>query len=193
MPTTLTTPLTEAAVRHLQVGDAVLLSGTLFTARDAVHRALASGETPPCTLDHAVVYHCGPVVVEVAGRHQVMAAGPTTSAREEPYMSTLIERFHLHAVIGKGGMGEATQAACRQFGCVYLHAVGGAAQVLAARVAKVANVFWAERFGSPEAIWELQVQDFPALVTIDCRGDSLHRQVADTAARRLAPLLASRP
>jgi tartrate/fumarate subfamily iron-sulfur-dependent hydro-lyase beta chain len=105
------------------------------------------------------------------------AAGPTTSSREEPYQAKIIEKFGLKAVIGKGGMGEKTKNACKEHGCVYLHAVGGAAQVLAERIVSVDGVFGLEQFGSPEAIWKLKVERFPVVVTIDAHGNSLHQEV----------------
>jgi len=176
----LTTPLTEAAIRALNVGDAVEITGVLFTGRDAVHKYLFQGGELPAevSLRNGIIYHCGPVVLsEEGGRWRVVAAGPTTSAREEPYQAEIIKRLGLRGVIGKGGMGERTLAACREHGCVYLHAVGGAAQVLAECIKSVRNVYLLERFGSPEAIWELDVENFPAVVTMDARGNSLHREV----------------
>lgn len=181
-------PLTEGAVRSVRVGDRVLLTGTIFTARDAAHHFLASGNEPPCDLRGGVIYHCGPVVVRVGDHWRVMAAGPTTSVREEPFMAALIRRFSLRAVIGKGGMGAATRDACRECGCVYLHAVGGAAQVLADAVREVRAVHLLERFGAPEAIWELSVDGFPAVVTMDAHGNSLHAEVEQRSREALAAL-----
>ncbi|RYZ68753.1 MAG: fumarate hydrolyase, partial [Proteobacteria bacterium] len=80
-------------------------------------------------------------------------------------------------VIGKGGMGEKTRIACQKFGCVYLHAIGGAAQVLAEKIVKVDGVYGYEEFGSPEAIWKLQVVKLPVVVTIDANGNSLHSEI----------------
>lgn len=181
-------PLGEETVRAARVGDLVTLTGTLFTARDAAHHYLAAGGEAPCDLRQGVVYHCGPVVVRVGDHWRVTAAGPTTSIREEPFMATLIRRFSLRAVIGKGGMGEATRCACQESGCVYLHAVGGAAQVLADAIRQVRGVHLLERFGAPEAIWELSVDHFPAVVTMDAHGHSLHVDVADRSRQRLAAL-----
>jgi tartrate dehydratase beta subunit/fumarate hydratase class I family protein len=76
---------------------------------------------------NGVIYHCGSVVLEEEGNHRVLAAGPTTSIREEPYQANLIKRFGIKAIIGKGGMGPGTLEACKEHGCVYLHAIGGAA------------------------------------------------------------------
>ncbi len=189
MPTLLTTPVTEAAVRALKVGEAVEITGTLYTGRDAVHKYLAKGGTLPPGLDlrGALLYHCGPVVIkDEAGRWKVVAAGPTTSAREEPYQGDIIRRFGVRGVIGKGGMGARTLAACQEAGAVYLHAVGGAAQVLAEHIKAVRSVYFLEEFGSPEAIWEFEVERFPAVVTMDAHGHSLHDQVFAASQAELA-------
>ncbi|MEY4066608.1 MAG: L(+)-tartrate dehydratase subunit beta [Pseudomonadota bacterium] len=186
----LTLPITEEQVRALKVGDMVLLSGVLYTGRDAVHKHLYEGKSIPVDIRGSAIYHCGPVVVkQESGEWSVRAAGPTTSTREEPYQATVIEKYGIRAVIGKGGMGPKTLKACQDFGCVYLHAVGGAAQVLAEKVKKVRGVSMLEEFGSPEAIWELEVVDFPALVTIDAHGNSLHAEVAAASEQRLAEVI----
>jgi fumarate hydratase class I len=182
-------PFTEEKIRALRVGDVVTLSGVIFTARDAVHKWLYEGNKPPVSLKNGAIYHCGPVVVKKQGRWRVVAAGPTTSIREEPYQAALIERLGLRVIIGKGGMGEKTLAACKRFGCVYLHAVGGVAQVLASKVQEVEAVYELERFGSPEAIWQLRVENFPAVVTMDASGKSLHQDIAEASALRLASIL----
>ena len=185
----LTTPLTEAAVRALKVGDEVTLTGVLFTGRDAVHKYLHDGGQLPAAvkLRGGVLYHCGPVVIkDEQGNWKCVAAGPTTSIREEPYQWQVIRDFGLRAVIGKGGMGDRTLAACSQYGCVYLHAVGGAAQVLAERIQQVPNVYFMDQFGAPEAIWEFQVLEFPAVVTMDAHGNSLHKEVLAASQAELA-------
>jgi fumarate hydratase class I len=184
----LQTPLSDADVRDLKAGDIVILSGVVFTGRDAVHHYLAKGGDLPVIRD-GVIYHCGPVVLEENGTYRVVAAGPTTSIREEPYQADVIKRFGIKAVIGKGGMGAKTLAACKEHGCVYLHAIGGAAQIYARCVEKVPNVYLKE-FGSPEAVWEMHVKDFPAVVTMDSHGRSLHQEVADDSKGRLTTVLA---
>lgn len=176
----LTAPFTEEKIRQLKVGDEVAITGVVFTGRDAVHKYLhEGGELPPgVNLRDGLIYHCGPVMMkEPDGSWRCTAAGPTTSIREEPYQGHIIGAFGVRGVIGKGGMGERTLAACREHGCVYLHGVGGAAQVLAECVKKVRHVYFLEKFGSPEAIWELEVENFPAVVTMDSHGGSLHREV----------------
>lgn len=180
----LQTPLDEALVRSLRIGDQVLLSGRIHTARDAAHKYLASEGTSPATLPAGLelqggaLYHCGPVMVRDDGESwRVTAAGPTTSAREEPYQGEVLRRYGVRAIIGKGGMGDATRRALAECGAVYLSAVGGAAQVLAASVQRVEDVYFLEEFGSPEAMWSLFVHDFPAVVTMDSTGESLHDRV----------------
>jgi fumarate hydratase class I len=185
-------PFTEEKIRALKIGEEVLISGTVFTGRDAVHKYLhEGGKLPPgVNLRDGIIYHCGPVMMQQAdGTYLCTAAGPTTSIREEPYQGQIIRDFGVRGVIGKGGMGDRTLAACQEHGCVYLHGVGGAAQVLAERIKQVRNVYFKEEFGSPEAIWELEVVDFPAVVTIDAHGNSLHRDVFAASQAELAKRL----
>jgi len=188
----LASPFTEEKIRALKVGDEIELSGVIFTGRDAVHKYLHEGGRLPAgvSLRDGILYHCGPVVLkDERGNWKVTAAGPTTSIREEPYQWQIIKDFGIRGVIGKGGMGDKTLAACREFGCVYLHAVGGAAQVLSECIRDVRNVYFLEKFGSPEAIWELAVEDFPAVVTMDAHGNSLHKEVFTSSQAELAKRL----
>ena len=173
-------PFSEEKIRALKVGDEVLISGVVFTGRDAVHKYLHEGGAlpPGVTLRDGIIYHCGPVVLkDEQGNWKVTAAGPTTSIREEPYQADIIKKFGVRGVIGKGGMGERTLAACKEHGCVYLHGIGGAAQVLAECIKRVRHVYLLEKFGLPEAIWELEVEDFPVVVTMDAHGNSLHKEI----------------
>jgi fumarate hydratase class I len=183
----LRTPLQEADVRRLKVGDVVLLDGIVFTGRDAVHKYLHDGGELE-TIRNGVIYHCGPVMLKEDGQYRVVAAGPTTSIREEPYQADIIKRFGIKAVIGKGGMGPKTQKACQENTCVYLHAIGGAAQIYAQCVESVLSVRL-EQFGSPEAVWELEVKNFPAVVTIDSHGNNLQQVVTDRSQQLLAAAL----
>ena len=190
--TKLTFPFTEEKIRALKVGDEVLISGTVFTGRDAVHKYLHEGGALPdgVSFRDGIIYHCGPVMMKQNdGSWKCTAAGPTTSIREEPYQWQIIRDFGVRGVIGKGGMGERTLAACQEYGCVYLHAIGGAAQVLAECVKQVCNVYMMKEFGAPEAIWELAIADFPAVVTIDAHGNSLHKDVLAHSQAELAKRL----
>jgi tartrate/fumarate subfamily iron-sulfur-dependent hydro-lyase beta chain len=185
----LTSPFTEEKIRLLRVGEPVEITGVVFTGRDAVHKYLHDGgKLPPeVNLRDGIIYHCGPVVLkDEQGNWKVTAAGPTTSIREEPYQGQIIKQFGLRAVIGKGGMGDRTLSACKESGCVYLHAIGGAAQVLAECITQVRNVYFLKEFGSPEAIWEFEVKNFPAVVTMDSHGNSLHKEVFAASQAELA-------
>jgi fumarate hydratase class I len=184
-------PFTEEKIRGLKTGDMVEIDGVVFTGRDAVHKWLSEGNEPPVSFRDGIIYHCGPVVMKKNGKWVVTAAGPTTSIREEPYQAGIIERLGVRAVIGKGGMGEKTRQACQKFGCVYLHAVGGAAQVLAESIKEVQDVHMLEKFGSPEAIWQLRVESFPVVVTIDAHGNSLHRDIEAHSQQKLGELYAA--
>jgi fumarate hydratase class I len=181
-------PLTEDQVRTLKVGDVVLVSGTMFTGRDAVHSYLMKHESP-VDLRGSVLYHCGPVVAKEGSGWRVTAAGPTTSIREEPYQGEIIRRCGVRAVIGKGGMGAKTLAALQEHGAVYLNAIGGAAQYYAQTIQAVDGVSFLE-FGTPEAMWQLRVENFPAIVTMDARGNSLHKDVEQSSGEQLKSLAA---
>jgi fumarate hydratase class I len=179
-------PIDEAQIRALKVGDVVLVSGRVFTGRDAVHAYLMKHD-PPVDLRGGVLYHCGPVVAKDGSGWRITAAGPTTSIREEPYQADILDRYGVRIVIGKGGMGAKTLAGLEKSGAVYLNAIGGAAQFYAKCIERVDGVSLTE-FGTPEAMWHLQVRDFPAIVTMDAHGNSLHRDVETASGRILATL-----
>jgi fumarate hydratase class I len=182
----LTAPVDEQRIRALTVGDVVMISGEMYTGRDAVHSYLMKHE-PPVDLRGSVLYHCGPVVMKVNGSYRITAAGPTTSIREEPYQGEIIKRYGVRAVIGKGGMGKHTLDAMKEQGAVYLNAIGGAAQYYARCIEQVLDVNLLE-FGIPEAMWHLRVKDFPAIVTMDAHGNSLHADVEKASALMLEKL-----
>ena len=197
-------PVSAEKIAELKVGDLVSIDGVMVTARDAAHKYLIENyvdrEPPPEEKEYAdkliplleggIIYHCGPVVEQDdQGKWHFVAAGPTTSIREEPYQGPVIGHFGVRAVIGKGGMGEKTLAACSEHKAVYLHAVGGAASLLAAHVVEVLDVMKAEEFGLPEAFWVIRVEDFNAVVTMDSHGGSLHKEVQDQSTARLDSLV----
>ncbi len=199
----LTVPISEADVRSLHVGEAVNLNGVIVLGRDAAHKymleKLIKGPVPPAeqaTYDElkrllagGVIYHCGPVVKKYDdGTYSFVAAGPTTSIREEIYQPDVIRHFGLRGVIGKGGMGPGTLKACQEYGAVYLHAIGGAATLIANQVKEVLGVHKLE-FGVPEAMWVIRVEDFPVVVTMDSHGQSIHEQVQKESRARLADLI----
>ena len=182
----LTAPLDEATVRSLKVGDVVLVSGEMYTGRDAVHAHLMKHE-PPVDLRGAALYHCGPVVMKEGDGWKVTAAGPTTSIREEPYQADIIKRYGVRAVIGKGGMGDKTlgRAQGSRRGVPQRHRRRRA--VLRADDRRVDGVSLME-FGTPEAMWHLRVNDFPAIVTMDAHGNSLHKDLEQSSGQELEKL-----
>ena len=184
----LTTPLSETQVRALKVGDVLLLDGTMHMGRDVLHHHLMTHDSP-VNLQGAALYHCGPVALKQNDKWFMNAAGPTTSIREEPYQGEVIKKFGLRAVIGKGGMGAKTLAAMKEFGAVYLSAIGGAAQYYARCIQEVEGVDFLE-FGVPEAMWHVRVKDFPVIVTMDSHGNSLHADVEKATAAELAKMAA---
>jgi len=192
-------PITDEQIDNLQVGDIVNLNGIILTARDRAHKYFMENfiqvehipeseiilhEKLIQELKCGAIYHCGPVVKKENNKWKFIAAGPTTSIREEPYQSQVIRHFGLKAVIGKGGMLEKTLAACKENKAVYLHAIGGAASLIAASVKEVLDVYKIE-FGIPEAIWKIRVENFRSTVTLDAHGNSLHKEIEHISAKAL--------
>ena len=172
-------PASEEEIRELKVGDVVSITGVMMTARDAAHKYMVEEEAPEVAdiLKDGMIYHCGPVVRKEGETYSFVAAGPTTSIREEPYQGTVMKKYRVRGVIGKGGMADQTLAACKEHGAVYLSAVGGLGTSLAKAVKKVRTVFKLEEFGVPEAMWVIQCEKFPAVVTMDSHGRSIHDEV----------------
>lgn len=176
-------PVSEAEIRKLKVGDEVSLNGIMLTGRDSAHTWLLEKKQEDVKelLNGSVIYHCGPIVKKVNGEWHFVAAGPTTSIREEPYEGQVIKEYGIRGVMGKGGMGEKTLKALNENGSVYLHAVGGAATLQAQAVKKVHGVIKLEEFGVPEALWIIEVDDFQAVVTMDSHGNSLHKEIKEAS------------
>jgi fumarate hydratase subunit beta len=200
-----TIPISDNTIRDLKVGEPVALNGIMLTGRDAVHKWMIDTfikktrepqgddlevyEAIKPLLNGSIIYHCGPVVSGLdTGDYKFVAAGPTTSIREEPYQGDVMRHFNIKGVIGKGGMGAKTLAACQEVPGVYLHAVGGAASLIAQSVQKVHGVYKMD-FGVPEAMWVIEVKEFPVVVTMDAHGNSLHAEVEEKSQGVLDRLL----
>lgn len=201
----LTIPISPEAIRELHTGDTVALTGILATGRDAVHKWMIDTfirktrqpegddlevyEKIKPIFKESLIYHCGPVVSGLESKeYKFVAAGPTTSIREEPYQSEVLHHFDMRGVIGKGGMGVKTLQACQDVPAVYFHAIGGAATLIAESVEEVIDVYKLD-FGVPEAIWVLKVKDFPVVVTMDSHGKSIHAEVEEASQAKLKELL----
>lgn len=198
-------PISDEVIRSLHVGEPVLLNGVMVTGRDAAHKWLVDTfikktrapqgddlevyEALKKLLNGGVIYHCGPVVAGLDTKeYRFVAAGPTTSIREEPYQADVMRHFNAKGVIGKGGMGAKTLAGCQEVPFVYFHAIGGAATYIAQTVKRVLGVYKLE-FGVPEALWVIEVEDFPVTVTMDAHGQSLHALVEEESRKVLEALI----
>jgi fumarate hydratase subunit beta len=191
----LKTPVPEAEIRKLKMGDLVYVTGTVITARDEAHlKALElheKGEEPPVDFSGVGIFHCGPIMQKVDSEWTVVAAGPTTSARMEIFQDRFIEMFRPAVIIGKGGMGDRTAKACQDFGCVYGAFTGGAALLAARGIKKVKDVFWLEELGMPECLWVYETEDFgPMIVTIDTHGNNMTQNVDKQVRARMDKILA---
>ncbi len=194
-------PLTKKDVMGLHAGDVVLINGMIVTGRDKIHKFLfyerPSKKDIPFNLSGTIIYHCGPIVIpphpplEKGGRgdFRVIASGPTTSIRVETYEHRIISSYRIRGIMGKGGMCERTLDAMKKNGCVYFHTIGGAAAYLADRVKRVVDVWKLEEFGVPEAMWLLEVENFPAIVTMDAHRRSLHSDIAKKSGSALKKLI----
>ena len=185
----LTYPFTKEAIRALAAGDVVSVNGIVWTGRDRFHKHFSDGGALPVDFRDGALYHCGPVVVPEGDFWRVVAAGPTTSVRENPYEPQFIAATGLSVVIGKGGMDERTLEACRRHGAVYLQAVGGAAALAARCIKRVRNVYFLKEFGAAEACWEFEMEDFRCVVAMDSHGENLFADVHESSARQLRAIL----
>ena len=177
----LSTPISEQDTRKLKVNDAIYITGTIVTARDSAHkRALElhnNGKQLPVDMEGLAVFHCGPIAKKENNKWTVVAAGPTTSYRMEPFEADFIKNFKVRVVIGKGGMGQKTVDAMKTYGAVYGAFTGGAAVLAAKAIKKVKALEWLD-LGMPEALWILEVENFgPITVAIDSHGNNLFQTV----------------
>lgn len=180
-------PMDEATVRSLKIGEVVNITGKVITARDEAHiRAmeyLDEGKDVPDCLFGCTLYHCGPIIVENEGGYELIAAGPTTSARMNSLEPRFIKEFGVRAIIGKGGMSSEVAEAMKECGCVYLAATGGAAVTLAEGLSRVEGVEWKD-LGMAEAVWRFDSNHLgPLVVAMDCHGNSLYEDVRKSLKR----------
>ncbi|MEM0049229.1 MAG: FumA C-terminus/TtdB family hydratase beta subunit [Candidatus Bathyarchaeia archaeon] len=189
----LVTPLKSEDIADLKVGDVVYISGRLYTARDMAHirimEYLREGKQIVEDLKGAVIFHAGPVIKEKNGKWEVVAIGPTTSMRMEPFSEVLIGKLGVKAIIGKGGMGDGTQKALKKYCGVYLLSPPGCAVIQAKSVERVLTVHWLD-LGVPEAMWVLEVNNFgPLIVAMDSHGGNIFKKVKETALNKLNEIM----
>ncbi|KZX17789.1 L(+)-tartrate dehydratase subunit beta [Methanobrevibacter cuticularis] len=182
------TPISFEDMKHLKAGDIIKISGKVLTARDQAHKRIIETEAP-CNLEGAAIFHAGPIIKQKndiknednkkkvdgeSSNFQMVAIGPTTSMRMNPYEVDVIKKG-VKIIIGKGGMDDNVSKALKDEGAVYLAAVGGCAALYVDSVKKITNVNWLD-LGMPEAIWELEVEEFgPLIVAMDSYGNSLFK------------------
>ena len=170
----LSAPLDEKTVRELRAGDKVELNGVIYTGRDAAHKRLCAlldeNKALPVDLNGQLIYFVGPCPAP-PGR-PIGSAGPTTSGRMDAYSPRLIKECALRGMIGKGDRNQAVRDAMKEFGAVYFGATGGAGALIAKSIKK-AEVVAFDDLG-PEAIYKLEVENFPLVVAIDSEGNSLY-------------------
>jgi len=173
----------------------ILVNGTIFTARDKAHKYLLENYAEQ--IKGGIIYHCGPLVKTINdnmnkrdnNNYIIISAGPTTSSRMNQFTPAIIEKYGIKAIIGKGGMDSKVLDSIKGRG-VYLSAIGG----LGALYAKLMKVKCVEKleFGMPEAIWELEVKDFPVIVTMDAKENSIYDSVQQASKKRFLKLIGAK-
>ncbi len=174
----LSTPISDADIATLRVGDIVYLDGILVTCRDVAHRRLIErGRTLPVNLEGGAIFHAGPIVrTRDDGSHEMVSIGPTTSMRMEKFEREFIRETGVKLIIGKGGMGEETALGCAESHAVHAVFPGGCAVVAATKVEAIEGAEWTD-LGMPETLWVNRVRDFgPLIISIDTQGNNLFEQ-----------------
>lgn len=182
----LSTPFTEEDIRDLHAGDVIYVDGDIVTGRDDVHiRVVKEGVGLPVDLSGRVLMHAGPIISGSAGTgYEIVSIGPTTSMRMEKLERDFIEKTGVRLIIGKGGMGDRTAGACREFGAVHCVLPAGNAVVGAACVEEISGVEWMD-LGMAEALWKIRVKGLgPLIVTIDSSGRNIFAEKKKEIARR---------
>jgi len=168
----LNVPIKDENLNELNAGDVVYLSGNILTARDQAHKRIIE-EGAPLDIGGAAIFHAGPIITEENGDYKMVAIGPTTSMRMNPYQSEVLD-MGSKIIIGKGGMDDNVREALIRNNAVYVVATGGCAALYVDAVEKIESVDWLD-LGMPEAMWNLKVNDFgPLIVAMDSKGNSLY-------------------
>lgn len=185
-------PINLCEIEKLKISNIVSVNGYIITLRDKAHKyiyermIINNPEDKDIELFNflkkylkaGIIYHCGPIVKKENNKYKIISAGPTTSIREEMYIESIIKKFGVKGIIGKGGMGQKTLKALKENKSIYLHAVGGNAVKIAESIINVMDVKKLE-FGIPEAIWLIEVKNFFCYVTMDSYGSSLHKEIEE--------------
>lgn len=176
----LITPVTAEDLAEIQIGDILYLDGDLVTCRDVAHRRLIEGKRElPVDLKGKAIFHAGPIVRPVPGQedaYEMVSVGPTTSMRMEKFEKEFVEQTGVKVIVGKGGMGPNTEAACKTFKAIHCVFPAGCAVVAATEVERIAAHYWDE-LGMPETLWCCKVREFgPLIVSIDAEGRNMFEE-----------------
>lgn len=172
MEKNLNVPIKDDDLNELKAGDVVYLTGNILTARDQAHKRLIE-RGAPLDIEGAVLFHAGPIISEENGEYKMVAIGPTTSMRMNPYQSDVLD-MGPKIVIGKGGMDDTVREALVRNNALYVVATGGCAALYVDAVEEIEGVDWLD-LGMPEAMWNLKVNNFgPLIVAMDSKGNSLY-------------------
>ena len=168
----LNVPVKNDNLKELKIGDVIYLSGNIFTARDQAHKRIIE-QGAPLNIEGSAIFHAGPIITKENNDYKMVAIGPTTSMRMNPYQSEILD-MGSKIIIGKGGMDDNVRKSLIKNNAVYVVATGGCAALYVDAVEKIESVDWLD-LGMPEAIWNLKVKDFgPLIVAMDSEGNSLY-------------------
>jgi L(+)-tartrate dehydratase beta subunit len=184
------TPLTEADVRQLRVGDSVVLDGVVFGVRDGnLIRVFDQKIAPPCAWQGAALLHTAPNVRKIGpGKYEPVSVGTTTSMRMDRFTEGLLRDYGVRAILGKGGLSQTSAELMQKYGAVYLSVTGGAAALQTLQIEEIEKVYWEELM--PECIWQIRFNGLgPMTVGIDAHGGNLQNEVQQQAQQKTAELL----
>lgn len=176
----LTTPVTDQDLADIKIGDIIYLDGDMVTCRDVAHRRLIEGKRQlPVDLHSKAIFHAGPIVRPIEGQedaYEMVSVGPTTSMRMEKFEKEFVEQTGVKVIIGKGGMRENTEYACKTYKAIHCVFPAGCAVVAATEVERIAEHHWDE-LGMPETLWCCKVKEFgPLIVSIDTEGRNMFEE-----------------
>ena len=176
--TILTTPISAEDLKGIKIGDIIYLNGSMTTCRDVAHRRLVEeGRELPVDVRNNAIFHAGPIIRPLENdKFEMVSVGPTTSMRMEKFEYEFVKETGVRVIIGKGGMKENTERACKEFGAIHCVFPAGCAVVAATEVVKIKEHHWDE-LGMPETLWCNEVKEFgPLIVSIDAQGRNLFEE-----------------
>lgn len=175
----LVTPVSAEDLKGIKIGDIVYLSGSLTTCRDVAHRRLVEeGRELPVDVRNNAIFHAGPIIRPLEnGKFEMVSVGPTTSMRMEKFEYEFVKETGVRVIVGKGGMKENTERACKEFGAIHCVFPAGNAVVAATEVEEIVRAEWQD-LGMPETLWNCRVKEFgPLIVSIDPEGNNLFEEL----------------